>query len=66
MFGEVLFIIAKPESTCCSKCEKLKKMCYIQSVEYYLEIKMNKLLIYTQSGRISRELCPVKKTNPKR
>ena len=25
MFGEVLFIIAKPESTCCSKCEKIKE-----------------------------------------
>ena len=46
MFNAVLFIIARTwkQLKCLSPKEKIKKMWYIQTMEYYLVIKKNKIM----------------------
>ena len=46
MFNAVLFIIARTwkQLKCLSPKEKIKKMWYIQTMEYYLVIKKNEIV----------------------
>lgn len=46
--------------------EWLNKRSYIHTMEYYLAIKKNQLLIHTQLGWILKQICCMKQVSPER